>query len=347
MPRRQTVIASAVAVLVTIVGVVALGPLGLRDKIFASSSSGPAAVSRPGQSADSTARTGSRAGKRAAPVQARSVGKKQLAHKKQLVRMKHILAERVRIERAATSMPFAFSIATFNVLGSNHTRHGADAARFAAGPTRARWAADVVRSLGADIVGMQEIQRDQLAAMAGALANYSFYPGASLGSKGVPTTLMWRNDLFRLVATDSIQIPFVNQVRPMPVVELQDIATRRTFFVINAHNAPQSRQAERNVAVAHEVAAIQKLEATGKPIFFVGDLNEKAPVFCAVTARTTLKAANGGSEGGGCRLPAGRQRIDWIFGSRKVDFTSYGQYRTPLVARTTDHAVVLAHVRIP
>lgn len=347
MPRRQTVIASAVAVVVTIVGVVALGPLGLRDKIFASPDSGAAAVNHPGRGIGSTARTSSRVGERAGPLQVKSVGKKQLADKKQLVRKKHILAERVRIEQAAKSMPFAFTIATFNVLGSNHTRRGADAARYAAGPTRARWASDVVRSLGADIVGMQEIQRDQLATMAGALANYSFYPGTSLGSKGVPTTLMWRNDLFRLVGTDSIPIPFVNQVRPMPVVELQDIATRRTFFVINAHNAPQGRQAQRNVAVAREVAAIQKLQGTGKPVFFVGDLNEKAPVFCAVTGRTTLKAANGGSQGGGCQVPGGRQRIDWIFGSRKVDFTSYGQYRTPLVARTTDHAVVFAHVRIP
>jgi len=252
--------------------------------------------------------------------------------------------ERTKVEAFSKVQPITLRVTTFNVLGSNHTRRGADAARYASGVVRARRASQVVDDLGSDLVGFQEMQRDQLATMQHDLGGtYSFFPGTSWGSKGVPTNVMWRTDRFQMVTSRSVVIPFVGQSRPMPVVLLEDRATHQRFWFFNAHNSPNGRQSERNVAVAREIAMVRALEGTHLPILFSGDFNEKATVFCKVLGATELTSAAGGSDAGGCRPPGG-MRLDQIFGTGT--FSNFAYYRNGLIAATTDHHVASTTVEL-
>ncbi len=234
--------------------------------------------------------------------------------------------------------PMELRMAVFNILGSNHTRGNS---RYASGRTRAGWAAGLLD--GFDFVGFSEIQSDQLGVLYGSLGNrYAFYPGTSMGNKAVPTNVMWRSDRFEFVDGGAVSIPFVGQSRLMPYVRLRDRATKKEFWVLNAHNAPRERQTERDEAVAIEIAKLRELVATGIPVFFMGDLNEKSTVFCKVTGSLPMAAANGGSTGGGCVLP-GAAKIDWLFGTTaQVSFSGYSQSRGGSIPRITDHHLVSA-----
>jgi endonuclease/exonuclease/phosphatase family metal-dependent hydrolase len=253
------------------------------------------------------------------------------------------LAREARIAAKKASAPFSFKIATFNVLGSQHTAPGGDATSRAPGYVRSRWAADIINTAGADIIGFDEMQLDQYNVMMQNVGGYESYPGTSLGGAGIPTNIIWRTSKFNLVGTSTLTIDFLGQNRPMPIVELQDKATGRNFYVFNVHNSPvqgkNTHEAERNVQENLEVAKINALRKTGLPVFFMGDLNEHADVFCHVTGSTDLVSASGGSSSGTCRPPAD-MRVDWIFGS--AAFSGFTLDRSAQVQRTTDHTVLFA-----
>lgn len=251
-----------------------------------------------------------------------------------------------RVTQRLLKTPFSLTYATFNILGSNHTAPGADADHFAPGRLRAEWAAQVASGWGMDIIGFSEIQSDQLDAFLSTTGgNYSVWPGSALGGGGVPTSIVWDNERFTLMDTDYVTIPFVGQQRPQPIVRLKEMATGREFFVFNAHNAPQDRQTERNIAMSLEIAKIKELRATGLPVIFGGDLNEKSTAVCKVTTQTDLAAASPMGNYEGCGGWSG-MRIDWIFGSPQIDFSGYTQDRSALVSRITDHAVIVAKATI-
>jgi len=258
-------------------------------------------------------------------------------------------AVEARAKEAAEPKPFSLRISTFNVLGSQHTRPGAQRSGMAPGRVRAGWAADMISRAGADIVGLAELQRDQYGVLMSRMPDFTAYPGLSLGSPGLPASVIWRTSRFELISTSHLSIQKMGQVRPMPVVLLEDKATERQFFVMNVHNSPvqgsdkSSRQGERNVQMAAEIALINKLRATGRPVFLTGDMNEHAEVFCKVTGATDLTSPAGGSSAGGCR-PPGRMRVDWIFGNGQ--WTSYQINRDAMARRTTDHAVLFADVTV-
>jgi endonuclease/exonuclease/phosphatase family metal-dependent hydrolase len=240
--------------------------------------------------------------------------------------------------RRLRDTPVQIRMAVFNILGSNHTGPGS---RYASGRTRAGWAAGVVDDF--DVVGFSEIQVDQLGVMNSSVGgSFDFYPGTALGNAGVPTNLMWRASRFEMVDAGSVSIPFVGQRRLMPYVRLRDKASKKEFWVMNAHNAPRGRQSERDAAVSIEISKLRELVATGLPVFFMGDLNEKATVFCKVTGALPMAAANGGSTGGGCSMPGGA-KIDWIFGTTaQVSFSGYSQTKGGIISRITDHHLVSA-----
>lgn len=247
---------------------------------------------------------------------------------------------------ARANTPFSLTLASFNVLGSNHTRPGADADHFAPGRVRIEWANEVVHDLGFDIVGFSEIQGDQLSAFTRLnTGKYAVWPGTALGYPGIPTSMAWRTDRFSAVETSYITIPFMNQKRHMPVVRLRELATGREFYAINAHNAPQGRQAERNAAMRIEIAEINRLRTQARvPVFFFGDLNEKENALCKVTTQTDLVAASPTGNLTGCTGFRG-MRLDWLFGS-DVTFERYTQDRSPIVSKITDHAVVHARATV-
>jgi endonuclease/exonuclease/phosphatase family metal-dependent hydrolase len=247
--------------------------------------------------------------------------------------------------------PYTFTMTSFNVLGSQHTAPGGDAQEFAPGRIRSEWAAGLVSSYGATVVGLQELQADQLAAIDRALGGrFDFWPGTAMGGAGIPQSLMWDSTVWKATYEDSITIPFMGRTRPQPIVRLQHLETGREVYVLNIHNSPRDRhirEGERDKATAIEIAAINQLrQQDGIPVFIMGDFNEHAEAFCKITGQTDMNAAQGGSNNGACHPPS-QMRVDWIFGSSDAAFTGFRFDTGPQVRRITDHAVLTSTVSVP
>ena len=245
-----------------------------------------------------------------------------------------------------------FVISSFNVLGASHTSAtGKDPGR-ASGTVRARGAAELIRRHGADVIGFQELQTSQLAALR-RLTNLDFYPGSSLKRQDSENSIGWRRDRWRAVEEHVVQIPYFNGgPRAMPVVRLRNLATGLEAWFANFHNPAETaqyhhQQVYRTEATRIEVALANRLiTASSLPVFITGDMNEGASYFCRFTAGTPMLAARGGSNMGGACRPVNPHVIDWIFGSQGVTFTGYDEDRSALVDATTDHPVISARVRI-
>ncbi|GEP38749.1 hypothetical protein NPS01_24120 [Nocardioides psychrotolerans] len=254
-------------------------------------------------------------------------------------------------EALAGDQPFDFVLTTFNILGSQHTAPGGAASEFAPGRIRTEWAASLVNAYGSSVVGLQEIQRDQVEALDRSLGGtWDFWPGEALGGAGVPQSLMWSSAVWTPTFTGSITVPFVGKTRPQPVVRLQHIETGREIYVLNIHNSPrdaQGREPERDKAMAIEAEAVNELKKDGIPVFLVGDFNEHDEAFCYFTARAGMIAANGGSNSGGRCLVPRPNRVDWIFGTSDIDFSGFLLDEGPAVRRITDHAVLSTTVSVP
>ncbi|WP_372728677.1 endonuclease/exonuclease/phosphatase family protein [Nocardioides sp.] len=239
--------------------------------------------------------------------------------------------------------PFTFQIGTLNVLGSQHTR---GSRRYGPGTSRAGMLADAILGRGVDVVGLQEVQDDQLAVLRSRLGGYTIWPGQALGNNGVRLQIAFRNDLFELVDTGSITTVFDRQTRPVPYVLLRNRATQGEFYVIDVHNSPRNLEAERDAATGAEIALVNRLRATGRPVLLVGDTNEHTEFFCRVAAATGMVGSNGGNAAGGCSVGAGPIKIDWVMGGGGVAFSGHSvDYGAPIPA-ATDHAFVHATVTV-
>lgn len=254
-------------------------------------------------------------------------------------------------EGLAGDLPYSFVITTFNILGSQHTAPGGPAAEFAPGRIRTEWAAPLLASYGSSVVGLQELQGDQLSGLDRALGGaWEFWPGTALGGQGIPQSLMWKSSVWSPTFKGSITVPFMGKTRPQPVVRLQHTETGREIYVLNVHNSPrdaQGREGERDKAMAIEAEAVRELRKDGIPVFLIGDFNEHEEAFCHFSANAGMIAANGGSNSGGsCRAPR-PNRVDWIFGTPDITFSGFRLDEGPEVRRITDHAVLTSTVSVP
>lgn len=252
--------------------------------------------------------------------------------------------------RGAPTDPFSFRIASFNVLANGHTRAYAHDDRFAPSRVRSEWTAGAVTALGAGIVGLQETTAGQLQGILEAAGGaYASFPTPAAGDLGVETALLWRKSTWEATRKTVIRTQFISRVLPRPVVRLRHRETGREIWVVDVHNAPWEYQDKRNEAVKVEIAKIQELEATGLPVFFVGDMNEKKTILCKVLRQTGLVSPLGGElrEDNTCVAPDARMRVDWIFGSSWLGYQGYEASRHPLVRLSTDHWVPVVKVVVP
>ena len=243
-----------------------------------------------------------------------------------------------------------FRLSSFNVLGASHTARGGSRPGYASGRARAGGVAALLARHGTDVVGFQELQGPQLAVLR-ARTGMDFFPGFSMGHLGTENSIGWRRDAWTAVERRTVAIPYFNGgVRQMPYVRLRNRATGIEAWFANVHNPAETarfhhQQRFRLRATQIEAQLARRLVDTGLPVFLTGDMNERAPYFCRLTASAPMVAARGGSHTGACL--AGRPRaVDWIFGSQGVDFTSYDEDRSHLVDVTTDHPVVTAGVHL-
>jgi len=263
-----------------------------------------------------------------------------------------VLVDRPNARRAAPPV-LTFRMATFNALGSSHTRGHNHRRQKASGPARTARAGHYVLDNNIDLVGFQEMQGDQRSAFMNATGGrFGLYPGNELRSMDGENSIAYRLDTWELVKADSVPIPyFGGRPRNMPVLLLRNKQTGITAYFTNFHNPADTgeygNQARwRAAAKAREVALFSDLRDDGYPVFVTGDMNEKQSWFCAVAGPGDLKAAAGG-EGGrdGCSV-AGGFRIDWIAGSHDVQFSNYREDKSGLVAWMTDHPVMTTDVTI-
>ncbi len=243
--------------------------------------------------------------------------------------------------------PFSFRIGTLNILGSQHRGRGVK---------RATALARAIRDRGVDVVGLQEVQDDQLAAIKDKRPGYRIWPGQSLGNQGVRLQIAWRKSMFSLVDTGSITTTFDHQQRPIPWVRLENRASGGQFYVIDVHNSPRDQEGARDHATREQIELIKRLRGNGKPVFILGDTNEHTEFVCRVAARTGLVASNGASHAesrpgaprsGGCDTGSGPIKLDWVMGTpRTVDFSRHRvDYGDP-VRSATDHPFVHARVKV-
>jgi len=241
----------------------------------------------------------------------------------------------------------SFRVATINTLGDSHTRAGGNKARFASGTDRTRNLIGILTSQGVDVAGLQEFEVSQRSTFTRLTSQWEVFTGTERGRDSIA----YRSDVWEFVTGGTGTIPYFhgNPV-PLPWVTLRHRATDREVSFISVHNPTSNPQrgnnaAHRAEATRREIAMVRTLAQSGNPVLLLGDFNERSEAFCAVTGGGDIAAANGGSVGGGCAPPPDAG-IDWIFGTTDIGFSDYVRRQDALVARTTDHPVIVASATI-
>lgn len=240
----------------------------------------------------------------------------------------------------------SFQIATFNILGSQHTLGPGG---WGPGALRAGITSRLIERKGLDLVGMQEVQDDQLEVLHQDLDGFDIWPGDRLGPSGLRLQIAWRTSKFELLETGTITTTFDHQKRPIPWVRLLNRKSQRQLYVVDVHNSPRGQEQDRDKATRHEIRLVDELRATNRAVFLVGDMNEHSEVFCSLVGGTDLVAANGGTatSADDCQPPTGWLHIDWIFGGGPVTFSDYGWEDGASVRAASDHDLVHATVTLP
>jgi endonuclease/exonuclease/phosphatase family metal-dependent hydrolase len=242
---------------------------------------------------------------------------------------------------------FDFTLGTFNVLGSQHSTATGDHARYPAASVRSAGAAALMRRHGVDVVGTQELKPDQLNEIT-RLTGMKAWPGYAFGSRDTDNSILYDPSKFAFVSGTSFPVKFMNAVRPQTVLLLKELSTGREVYFVNVHvsavTAPRYQAS--HVAGHYATAAeINKLKATGIPVFLTGDMNDRSAFYCRVVPLTHLVAAVGGNVDGGCH-PAPHLAVDWVLGSAPTTFTNYWEDRSP-IGRISDHFFVSATAHVP
>ena len=243
------------------------------------------------------------------------------------------------------------TIASFNVLGSNHTRGRGG---YASGVRRTKGVVKLLKKHDVEVVGLQEMQSDQMRSFLKRTdGKYGVFPGLH-GKREIDgeNSVAWDRSAWEAVKRKTFTIPYFHgKRRTMPLVKLRNLHTGMTAWVANVHNPASTRSRGKNdkwraKAIKAEVRLARRLNKTGVPVFLTGDMNEREKAFCPLTGKAPLKAARGGSHRDGkCR--AGNPRyVDWAFGSKKLSFGDYVEDRGRVNRRTSDHPIVVGEAHI-
>lgn len=234
-------------------------------------------------------------------------------------------------------------VGTLNVLGSNHTHHSK---QWAPGVARTAREASAIEARGIDVIGLQEMQTDQIAVLQRDLGAYDMWPATALGPNGYRLQVAWRSDRFELVDTGTIATVF-NHIRgvPLPWVELRSRETGGEFYFVTLHNSPRDMEGERDAATGTEIGLFNQLLATGLPVVVVGDTNETYEFYCRVAPATGMAALNGSSVAGGCRVPH-PSGLDWVLGGARDASFSFSGYHREAMPGMSDHPIVFGDATI-
>ena len=228
---------------------------------------------------------------------------------------------------------YGLRLTTFNILSSSIARGGIDRATRAA-----RW----VQDQGADAAAFQEVAKDQLRQMQTVMPRYNFFPRRGLGTRGSAIQIAWNTKTVKQMEAGHIMRPFLGWARPIPYVRLRDRETGRGFWVVAIHNAPGGQERDRDVSTAAEIKLVTKLLAgRDRPVFVMGDVNERSEFCQKFAAATPLVSMNGGSEKNPCPVPR-FGGPDWMLGSG-AEFSGFEKVYNGI----SDHPALTAKAWIP
>jgi endonuclease/exonuclease/phosphatase family metal-dependent hydrolase len=225
----------------------------------------------------------------------------------------------------------SFNVASFNLLGSSHTAAGGNKPGMASGVSRMRRAVATMKKHNIDIAGLQEFQGDQQKAFKRLAPNFGV-----VGEKD--NAIVYNKKKFRLVERRSVSIPyFEGHMKKMPIARLQDKKTGKQVWVVNIHNPADTKAHPRNAhnrarAIQIEQNVLRKLQATGIPVMITGDFND----------RNTVDRSMGQAGMNSAAPRKAPSAIDYIFGSRGIDFSNYVFDRRPQSSGTSDHPIVVS-----
>ncbi|UUZ58163.1 hypothetical protein [Nocardioides sp. B-3] len=147
------------------------------------------------------------------------------------------------------------------------------------------------------------------------MPKYSFFPRRGLGTRGSAIQIARNTSTVKKMETGYIMRPFSGWARPIPYVRLRDRETGRGFWVVAIHNAPGGQERRRDISTAAEIKLIKKLASQrDRPVFVIGDVNERSEFCQKVAGATPLISMNGGSEKNPCPVPR-FGGPDWMLGS--------------------------------
>jgi hypothetical protein len=242
-----------------------------------------------------------------------------------------------------------FGVGSFNVRGASHT---AGAGGWAAGTTRMHGAVGLLLSHDVSVAGLQEFQDSQFRTFEALVGgSYDSYPGLQLGVQPVVNSIVWRRADWTLVEAHTIAVPYFDGHRvPMPYVKLRNVHTGQEVWFYNSHNPADAHGPAahwRAVATSIEVSLARQLTADGTPMIVTGDMNDREPFACPFASGSGFHSADGVySDAGGCHMVA-HTNVDWVFGSRTLDFSGFVTDRSSQTRRISDHPFVSARVTIP
>ena len=243
-----------------------------------------------------------------------------------------------------------FNVASFNVLGASHT---VASSRYATYAPRMAKSVNLIQARKLDVIGFQEFQDPQKAEfqrLTGDQFGIFHVDSDGDGPKRGDTdnALSWRKSTMEFVEGHTFPVPYFNgNPRRMPAVLLREKATGMTAWFINVHNPANTEgpaQHWRDQAVAIEKQKMIDLRATGRPVFLMGDFNDREEAFCPLTANM-LSISPNSIPNYRCALP--RQfSIDWIFAAGQTRFSQFVRDTYTQTARISDHPIVITRAHI-
>ncbi|MET0999145.1 MAG: endonuclease/exonuclease/phosphatase family protein [Marmoricola sp.] len=250
---------------------------------------------------------------------------------------------------AAAPTADAFNVASFNVRGNSHT-NGRGGQR--SGTARMKGAVSFLGKHQVTLAGLQELEPKQASAFVRQTQGRWGLVGApsrSGRSTDTRNSVAYYKARFALVRHTYVPITYLRGKRVnVPLVQLKSKRNGKVFWVLNTHNAAGKRGAARKwraSSVRRQLQHIQRLRSQGQTVLFTGDMNAKRPFFCTATRSGVLHSASGGSVGTPCRYP-GANGIDWVLGTRDVQFRNWRSDKTTRSRGISDHPIVVAQATL-
>jgi endonuclease/exonuclease/phosphatase family metal-dependent hydrolase len=248
--------------------------------------------------------------------------------------------ERLARKAARAAQPAVIRVGSFNVLGSQHTAPGGDkGGGWPSGAARLPGAIERIKAHGVSVVGLQEVQPDQLSGLVNG-TGFAEYPGAEVSTLNRVNSILYDPDVFQLVSGSTFMMSNGMGERAQPIVRLRHIATGRELYVVNAHppaGHSGALTAKRAASMSQLVGVLNGLKQQGLPILVTGDMNDREAFVQRVINPAGLVSSTPTS---------GRLAVDWVVGTQDVAFSDYVRDASTISRRISDHFFVAATATI-